>query len=617
MGQPAAISPLAKHGIEYLALMRRDLLKPLDRRIRDAVRGSDDWFDVIRQVNQSAHQLALDGRDVIGEDEITRDIARVSETIAGYHTAMSERLARYVLGLGVGDDSGFARRAPDPDDIGPPPRTGFTTPQAAVAGRNRLMSMSVAISNVLSDDEVFQWMRQWRRINIGLIVTIPANSHQRLLERVTRAVTAEPFSRQALHRVVSANYRLTEYQCRRICRDQVNKAIGQLTEVRQRQMGVRRYRWQSAEDQRVRATHQTNNGQVFAWNAAPATGHPGWEIQCFPGDVSILPAGLDASVSYRYVGELIDIRLADGVKVSSTPNHPILTKTGWKRAGDVNEGDKLVKCVTGQGFSPLTLDPKHGQTETVAEDLHRLLAGRASEHRTGVSDTDLHGNPLRRQEEIDVVPVVGVLRNELEALGQQVFGNLRLEHTDMAELGLHRLGLPVPNLNRHPSVADLIVSGTGQLPALVGRQALQPDSVGLRSRTGFESDVLEASDDEAPASSEVGRDLFHRLLSGVHLPDPLVGGSPRFEVTRVASRLSRFHDGPVYNFSTATGLIVANGIVTHNCRCQALAIVDSDAIIFTRSKARANLPRPGVGFFGPIDIRPPVPPRAADPFLGQ
>ena len=605
MAQPAPVRPLAKHGIEYLAMMRRDLLVPIRQRLDEATRGAEDWGEVNRRVNQSALQIELDGRDVIGESEVKHDIALISERIAQYHTGRSRRLAAWVLSQAADN---FAQRAPGPpDELGPPPRMGMTTPQTAVAGRPPPLSLALAVGRVLTDEEVFAWMRQWRRINIGLIVTIPRQAHSRLLERVTRAMLEQPFSRYALHEVVSRNHRLTEYQARRICRDQVNKGIGQLTEVRQRQMGVSRYRWQSSEDQRVRATHQSNNGRVFSWNAPPATGHPGWEIQCFPGDVSILPAGLEASVSYRYVGEIIEIRLADGVKVSTTPNHPILTETGWKRAGDINEGDKLVKCVTGEGFTSLTLDPKHGQTHALAEDVHRLLSGRAGQDWTEVANTDLHGDPLRRQEEIDVVPVKRELRNELESLSRQVFGNLRLEHTDMTELGLHRLGLPVPNLYRPAGIADLIVGSASKLAALSGRSPFHADRLGFGSGSGLEAQVIEAASDKAPAHSQVGLHLFHRLLSGVHLTDPFVEGNPSFEVTRVTSRLSRFHDGPVYNFSTSTGLIVANGIVTHNCRCTAQAIVDAEAIRFSRTKARANLPRPGLGFFAGPDIGPAVP----------
>jgi len=40
------------------------------------------------------------------------------------------------------------------------------------------------------------------------------------------------------------------------------------------------YTWRTAHDERVRPSHGANEGQVFAWSAPPATGHPGNEPNC-------------------------------------------------------------------------------------------------------------------------------------------------------------------------------------------------------------------------------------------------------------------------------------------------------------------------------------------------
>lgn len=69
-------------------------------------------------------------------------------------------------------------------------------------------------------------------------------------------------------------------RARLIARDQVNKLNGQLAELRQSELGVTRYIWRTALDERVRPEHLLNEGKIFEWNDPPNTGHPGSEINC-------------------------------------------------------------------------------------------------------------------------------------------------------------------------------------------------------------------------------------------------------------------------------------------------------------------------------------------------
>lgn len=66
-----------------------------------------------------------------------------------------------------------------------------------------------------------------------------------------------------------------------IARDQIGKLNGQLNFLRQSELGIRRYRWRTVGDERVRDSHDAKNGQIFSWDDAPAdTGHPGEDFQC-------------------------------------------------------------------------------------------------------------------------------------------------------------------------------------------------------------------------------------------------------------------------------------------------------------------------------------------------
>lgn len=65
-----------------------------------------------------------------------------------------------------------------------------------------------------------------------------------------------------------------------IARDQVSKLNGQLTKLRQEEAGVKKYRWRTARDERVRSSHAALEGKVFSWSRPPSVGHPSQPINC-------------------------------------------------------------------------------------------------------------------------------------------------------------------------------------------------------------------------------------------------------------------------------------------------------------------------------------------------
>ena len=59
------------------------------------------------------------------------------------------------------------------------------------------------------------------------------------------------------------------------------------------------YIWRTQGDNRVRPTHEANNGKIFCYNYPPPTGHPGTEIncRCYAEDVHAKFDGIDDNVS--------------------------------------------------------------------------------------------------------------------------------------------------------------------------------------------------------------------------------------------------------------------------------------------------------------------------------
>lgn len=65
-----------------------------------------------------------------------------------------------------------------------------------------------------------------------------------------------------------------------IATDQVGKLNGMLTKLRQKFLGITKYKWRTRNDKRVRPDHRKREGKIFRWSNPPSDGHPGEAINC-------------------------------------------------------------------------------------------------------------------------------------------------------------------------------------------------------------------------------------------------------------------------------------------------------------------------------------------------
>lgn len=115
--------------------------------------------------------------------------------------------------------------------------------------------------------------------NIDLIKSLP----EEYLDQVGQMVATSVRSGLRVEEIASSlldRFDVSQSRARLIARDQIGKFNGQLTELRQKDVGVKGYTWRGVGDSRERDTHVANNNRKFTWDDPPATGHPGDEIQC-------------------------------------------------------------------------------------------------------------------------------------------------------------------------------------------------------------------------------------------------------------------------------------------------------------------------------------------------
>lgn len=226
---PAPVHPRVKDSKAYDADLRAAVLNPLFRDLREGMAEAVALTQVYRAMDAAVEAQAVKGVPIA---LIRKALSRIDS----YHKQRMFKAFRNALGI----------------DIRP----------------------------LLTDAAIRSFMERRIAENVALIKTIPPRMHESLRKRVTEEFQDRPFDRFRLTNLLREEYKSTGYNLRRIARDQSNKMVGQLSEVRQRGLGIEGYKWLTAGDSRVRATHVANNGNFYRWDAPPPTGPPGFEIQC-------------------------------------------------------------------------------------------------------------------------------------------------------------------------------------------------------------------------------------------------------------------------------------------------------------------------------------------------
>lgn len=124
--------------------------------------------------------------------------------------------------------------------------------------------------------------------NLDLIKSIPKDLHDRLRGRFIHAVrNGERW--ESVKADLEKLFNLPEKRATLIARDQIGKLNGQLTRLRQENIGVKSYIWRGMLDERERERHVEREGKQFNWDEPPEDGHPGQPILCRCYAEAVLP----------------------------------------------------------------------------------------------------------------------------------------------------------------------------------------------------------------------------------------------------------------------------------------------------------------------------------------
>ena len=334
---------------------------------------------------------------------------------------------------------------------------------------------------------------------------------------------------------------------------------------------VMRKIWQTTPDARACPICLPLHGQAVPMNepfvskdVGTLPGPPA-HIACLPGDTYVTPRGTITAATKRWIDdELITIIPTDGLPLSATPNHPVLTRTGWVPARSLNVGDEVAH----PGFAEriATTDGQDVDGPSRIED----IAAAFFEHPAvftvpmPVTAPDFHGDGVNSK-----VAIVGTNRFLLDGIQamlsksapQNIFHRRHMRLALLASLGY----AAALGERRYPARTRLM--GSGNLIGALCRRHLRPLQ-GLRFRLGTTADT---GSDETLSDRDAGR---VEMLGDDVLRDPADIHADDLIFRKIKSLGHRSFSGFVYNIETTEGIYIANGTVTHNCRCNTIIAPD-------------------------------------------
>jgi len=474
---------------------------------------------------------------------------------------------------------------------------------------DRQVRQAIGVPLVSIEKPIRDMIPVFAKANVELIKTVPDRYHDRLAKDVQAAFESGEHPETFARRLVELED-ISENDARRIARDQIGKLASEFNRERMESIGIKRARWRTMNDGRVRDEHQEYEGQEYDIDEGIDGILPGEEIQCFPFDtpVRLHDSTIRKAFRHRYRGKLATIVTASGESLSATPNHPILTGRGWIPAHLVDVGDYVFKAPD-QVFDVLVGDPQ--RRDSMIGEVFGACASVLDTQRIAGAAPWFHGDMT--DEQVDVVDVERGLRFELDpAVSQDFCQNLLARSND----SLFALSSAYLHLLSSGNAPRGVMSGAGKLLTFIGSHLSVPLDHRLGAITRLDAIANELGTDGSTRDAEAFRECLNAQPVSMerrnHVARVVLGAwrravmnSTRLDATSAkelgetvsiaVERPGRLGDRHavlnkplavvqkslsepcvthVFNLETLSQWYVTTNLIVHNCRCYDEPIFD-------------------------------------------
>jgi len=305
--------------------------------------------------------------------------------------------------------------------------------------------------------------------------------------------------------------------------------------------------WQTANDDRVCEICAPRDGTRYneGWYDYPPA-HP----RCLPGDSLVASGGSISAGSKRwYKGDVITIETLEN-KLTITPNHPILTDMGWVRACDLKEGSNIFGY-SKRDWESFLIDINNKDGIPTIENIFSSLG--VGGFTVPVSSPDFHNDG--GNSDVAIIRTNSEIMDYIKSnVGKPFPENYFAIRNIIREVTLSHLGSHAQLGEWDVSISGSIMGGFDLAQALLGRHPLPLNCFGLRLISWSDSTFDEISSESASTNTSLFSKSIFGLTGNISLNKIIKIGYDNFS-------------GHVYNLQTSSGMYVANGIITHNCRC--------------------------------------------------
>ncbi|EBC7361153.1 hypothetical protein C8446_22615 [Salmonella enterica] len=323
---------------------------------------------------------------------------------------------------------------------------------------------------------------------------------------------------------------------------------------------VEKYEWVSTLDSRTSTICRSRDGQKYEIGKGPLPpAHP----NCLLGDTVVSTGSRVSNVFKRsYKGVIVYITTKSGRSLSITPNHQVMTSTGWVEAGKLNLGSKLV-C-----GNDVAVALHHQENNVVAEFADLFSAAKVSVDSSAVTTSpttpeDFHGDGS--DGEVEIVLVDRLSWNKVKAsLGEQII-NDKLPMTTGVNVTLPCLSAPQQFGMVGLSPPYSLMGGSTKRAPVFGSAVSHTSEHSLASVPDVNTARLQNPHNWVAGSADELANFDWANTTGVELDDvvDLVFGEADF-------------CGHVYNLENEQNWYLANGIIAHNCRSTTAPVINSE-----------------------------------------
>ena len=291
---------------------------------------------------------------------------------------------------------------------------------------------------------------------------------------------------------------------------------------------------------------------------------------CLIGSCIVTASGISKAFKRWFDGEVITLSITGMDKLTVTPNHPILTRSGWIPARKLQKGMELLNCIVPKMI--LRRDnPKNQYIETSIEQIESAISMSSNVMPVTMITTaeDFHGDGIVN-EKVNVIFADSFLKNNImnSRLMTQKSIKFSLMFTSKWRMLLNTLCAITELLKGMFHTPYCIMGGFSSLCASTGSDSLGLDHSSVLSIPDRQSERMESISQSrtmaADSLAEINR-RFSGHISTVKLQDVVISK----------------YSGHVYNLQTKDGYYLAhNGnnvnLFVHNCTCDIFPVVGGE-----------------------------------------